>query len=170
MTKPIQAIAVLAGAVALSACTLSPLHETQLDSTDEVVSFWGFAQGSWHQIGIYCATYPEWVYGIEASGWWTEVDWVLSDKEPTTQAGESLYYYDRDVVLPPQCWRDAGDAMETWVRTKDMSEDYWHDVYDEDAYQCAAQKFLTGTGPYTAGADCRKTSLYHQGARLTVPH
>jgi len=151
-----------------AACTLSPLDETALSSTDEELPFWGFAYSPGHEIDLRCwdpdtpnRTNPYVAFNL-----------TFSSHEPYTANGESVYPFQLDAVVHnPVCWTPVpGEGIqEAFVQTYDNPDGRHHDVYDQAGLACLGAEIAAGAGPITAGYTCRNPALQGKGARITAP-
>lgn len=149
-------------------CTLSPLNDTALSSTDEEITFWGFALSPGHEIDLRC-WYPDTPNRTEP---YVTFNLTFSSNEPYTVNGESVYPFQLDaVVFNEDCWTPVpGEGIqEAFVQTYDNPDKIHHDVYDQAGLACLVAEIGAGHGPITAGQNCRDPSLQGKGARLTAP-
>jgi hypothetical protein len=133
---------------ALSACVVNPHHGQNVGPRSTPITFEIFATKANAALSVTCSSH----YGSP-----TTIASFTGGSDPITYAAETVYAKKRTITIPTACWESwsgSGYSFITYIRVK--QDDSYAVVFDATGLDCLYEAIGDGTGPVTAGFDCKR--------------
>ncbi|MEM6992126.1 MAG: hypothetical protein AAF721_16570 [Myxococcota bacterium] len=135
---------------ALSACTL-PTETGLVTAEDQPVHVHGYTVEPGRLIALECAAVPQRLSEPE----FEQYAVVQSTSESVSQAGQTVFAFSDEVVVPQHCWWGYHSHPRTLLRARDVETGVLHQHFWSLGYECLVFELFGGAGPITAYETCK---------------
>jgi hypothetical protein len=132
---------------ALSSCVINPHHSQHTGTRATPIRFEIFSITPNASITVTCSHHYGNVMNVTS---------FTGGSNPITYAGQTVYAKTMNITLPQGCWEPWSGpnySYITYIRVKQGG--YNSAVFDEAGLDCLFDEIGDGTGPITAGINCR---------------
>ena len=132
-----------------TACTI-PAATHYVPALDTPIEVAGYTVEANRTVDIVCSPKP---YGTNTQPF-VYLDSVQSSPDPLSQAGQTVFGFEIQVVVPPECWGEAY-GPQTFLRARDAITGIDHTHFNSAGYDCLVEEFFGGSGPIVSYDTCK---------------
>lgn len=133
---------------ALSACVVNPYHGQNVGPRNTPITFEIYATKPSAALSVTCSSH----FGSPVT-----IATFTGGSNPIKYADETVYAKQRTITIPDSCWESWSGSnynFITYIRVKQGSD--YVAVFDTPGLDCLWEAIGDGTGPITAGANCKR--------------